>query len=165
VVGDDHVFVSKGYTTGAALFQFDAEKLTQAQKTGKPTEPTLIWNKTTNKKAVLKTKHSNVCIRAGFVYGLDEDILQCVDLASGKQIWKRGRYGQGQLLLIDDLLLVQAEDGRVVLVEANHKEHVELASFQAIEGEPCWNCPALAGPYLLVRNKNEAACYRLPLKE
>ena len=67
--------------------------------------------------------------------------------------------------MIDDLLMVQTEDGRIVLVEANPKEHVELASFQAIEGEPCWNCPALAGPYLLVRNKYEAACYKLPIIE
>jgi outer membrane protein assembly factor BamB len=165
VVGDGQVFISKGYTAGAALYQFDADKLSEAQKNGEPTKPELVWNKATNKKAVLKTKHSNVCIRDGFVFGLDEDILQCVELATGKQRWKRGRYGQGQILLIDDLLLVQAEDGRVVLVEANPEEHVELASFQALEDQPCWNCPALAGPHLIVRNKNEAACYKLPLVE
>ncbi|MEX2139597.1 MAG: PQQ-binding-like beta-propeller repeat protein [Pirellulales bacterium] len=165
VVDEDQVFVSKGYTTGAALYQFDSEKLRRAQATGQPTEPTLVWNKLTTKKALLKTKHSNVCIRDGYAYGLDEDILQCVELATGKQRWKRGRYGQGQLLLIDDLLLVQAEDGRVVLVEANPEEHVELASFQALEDQPCWNCPALAGPYLIVRNKYEAACYKLPVVE
>jgi outer membrane protein assembly factor BamB len=165
VVGDDRVFVSKGYTRGAALYQFDAEKLRQARDSGNATEPKLIWNKTTNKKTVLKTKHSNVCIRDGYVYGLDEDILQCVELATGRQRWKGGRYGQGQLLLIDDLLLVQAEDGRVLLVEANPEKHVELASIRALEGEPCWNCPALAGRYLLVRNKDEAACYELPLVE
>jgi hypothetical protein len=68
-------------------------------------------------------------------------------------------------LLIDNLILVQAEDGRVVLVEANPEKLVELGSFQAIEGEPCWNSPALSGPYLLVRNKDEAACYKLPTQQ
>jgi outer membrane protein assembly factor BamB len=165
VVGDDTIFVSKGYTTGAALYRFDAGQIAEAQKSGEPAAPKLVWNKITNKRAVLKTKHSNVCIRDGFVYGLDEDILQCVELSSGKQQWKRGRYGQGQLLLIDDLLLVQAEDGRILLVEANPNEHVELASIKALEEEPCWNCPALAGPYLLVRNKYEAVCYKLPSAE
>jgi outer membrane protein assembly factor BamB len=163
VVGNDRVFVSKGYTTGAALYQFDAAALKRAQAGGEPVEPQLLWNRQTTKRAVLKTKHSNVCIRDGFAYGLDEDVLQCVELDTGKQRWKRGRYGQGQLLLIDDLILVQAEDGRVALVEANPEEYVELASFQGLEGEPCWNCPALAGPYLLVRNKYEAACYRMPV--
>jgi outer membrane protein assembly factor BamB len=165
VVNGDQVFVSKGYTTGAALYQFDAEALKRAQKTGEPAEPEIVWNKRTTKKALLKTKHSNVCIRDGYVYGLDEDLLQCVELTTGKQQWKRGRYGQGQILLVDDLLLVQAEDGRVVLVEANPNEHIQVAGFQAVEGEPCWNCPALAGPYLLVRNKYEAACYKLPTLE
>ena len=163
VVGENQVFVSKGYTKGAGLFEFDPAAVREAAQSGKPTAPTRVWDNVTNARAVLKTKLSNVCFRNGFVYGLDEEILQCVDLATGKQQWKRGRYGQGQLLMIDDLLLVQTEDGRIVLVEANPKEHVELDSFQAIEGEPCWNCPALAGPYLLVRNKYEAACYKLPL--
>jgi outer membrane protein assembly factor BamB len=165
VVGDNRVFVSKGYTKGAGLFEFDAAAVRKALDTGEPTEPKTVWDKVTNRRAVLKTKLSNVCFRDGFVYGLDEEILQCVELETGKQQWKRGRYGQGQLLMIDNLLLVQTEDGRIVLVEANPKEHVELASFQAIEGEPCWNCPALAGPYLLVRNKYEAACYKLPILE
>jgi outer membrane protein assembly factor BamB len=164
VVGNQRVFISKGYTQGAALYQFNAEKLGRAREGGQPMRPDVVWNKATHKKAVLKTKHSNVCIRDGYVYGLDEDILQCVELATGRERWKRGRYGQGQLLLIDDLLLVQAEDGRVLLIEANPDEHVELASFQALAGEPCWNCPALAGRYLLVRNKDEAACYEMPLE-
>jgi outer membrane protein assembly factor BamB len=165
VVGDNRVFVSKGYTKGAGLFEFDPVAIQKAAQTGEPTTAKRIWDNRTTSRAVLKTKLSNVCFRDGFVYGLDEEILQCVELETGKQQWKRGRYGQGQLLMIDDLLLVQTEDGRIVLVEANPKEHVELASFSAIEGEPCWNCPALAGPYLLVRNKYEAACFKLPILE
>jgi hypothetical protein len=147
------------------LYEFDPQRLRQARDSGEPMEPTRIWDKGTHREAMLKTKHSNVCIRGDYVYGLDEDILQCVALATGEQQWKKGRYGQGQILLIDDLLLVQAEDGRVVLVEANPEKHVELGGFQAIEGKPCWNPPALAGPFLLVRNKYEAACYKLPLAE
>jgi outer membrane protein assembly factor BamB len=147
------------------LFEFDAGKLRAAHDEETTTEPKLVWDKSTNRKAVLKTKLSNVCFRGDYVYGLDESMLQCVELATGKEQWKRGRYGHGQLLLIDDLLLVQAEDGRVLLVEANPEQHVELGSFQAIEGEPCWNCPALAGRYFIVRNKDEAACYELPLLE
>jgi outer membrane protein assembly factor BamB len=164
-IGDNRVVISKGYTQGAALFELDAGKVRQARKTGEPAEAKRLWDRTTTKKTVLRTKHSNVCIYGDYAYGLDETVLQCVAIATGKERWRSGRYGQGQLLLIDDLLLVQAEDGRVLLVEANPAEHVELASFQAIEGEPCWNCPALAGPYLIVRNKYEAACYKLPLAE
>ncbi len=56
-----------------------------------------------------------------------------------------------------------AESGRVFLLEAtpDRPDHV-LGQFQAIEGIT-WNTFALYGPYLLVRNAQEAACYRLPL--
>lgn len=160
VVGPEHVFVSKGYSVGSALLKLAAADLEAAAEAGEPAEPEVEW-----KKNVMKTKLSNVCLRDGFVYGLDEEVLQCIELDSGRPRWKRGRYGHGQILMVHDLLLVQTEDGEVVLVEANPDKHVELGRFQAIDGEPCWNCPALAGRYLLVRNDQEAACYELPLEE
>ncbi len=51
----------------------------------------------------------------------------------------------------------------VVLLEATPEEHRELGRFQALHGKT-WNTPALAGPYLYVRNAGEAACYKLPAK-
>jgi outer membrane protein assembly factor BamB len=102
-------------------------------------------------------------IHDGHAYSLDDEILECVSLADGRRRWKRGRYGHGQLLLAGDVLLIQAEDGRVVLVEATPAEHRELAAFQAIDGKT-WNNPALAGRQLFVRNDREAACYELPLE-
>jgi hypothetical protein len=91
---------------------------------------------------------------------MDERILVCLDVASGDVQWKRGRYGYAQLLLIDDRLLILAEDGRVVLVEASPKAHREIASFQGIEGQT-WNHPVLTRGMLLIRNGAEAACYDL----
>ena len=111
----------------------------------------------------MKAKFTNVVHREGYLYGLDDGILASVDLASGERRWKGGRYGHGQLILVHDLLLVLAEDGRVVLVEATPEAHRELATFSALEGKT-WNHPALAGRLLFVRNDREAACYELPLE-
>ncbi len=56
----------------------------------------------------------------GYAYGLDEGMLDCIDLATGDKKWKRSRkYGHGQVLLVGDLLLVQAEDGDIALVEGD----------------------------------------------
>ena len=112
----------------------------------------------------MKSKFNNVAHRDGFIYGLDDGILACLDLATGQRRWKGGRYGHGQMLLVNDLLLVITEKGNVALVEATPDAFKEIASVPAIEGRT-WNNPALAGPYLLVRNSEEAACLKLSTVE
>lgn len=146
----DRVFVSSGYGIGCKLFQI-------ARDEQNVWSSALLWENIN-----LKAKFTNVVEHEGFVYGLDDGILVCLDLATGQRAWKRGRYGHGQLILIDDLLLIQAESGEVFLVEANPRAHVELGSFRALEGKT-WNNPAFAASYLLVRNDREAACYELAL--
>jgi len=89
-----------------------------------------------------------------------------IDLETGDRKWKGGRYGKGQVLLLENsgLLMVAAEDGRVVLLRADSKEHAEVASFKALEGKT-WNHPVVVGDRLYLRNSQEAACFPLPLAE
>ena len=61
-----------------------------------------------------------------------------------------------------DVLLVQAESGEVAMVELTPDRLHEIARFAAIDGKT-WNNLCLYGDLLLVRNAEEAACYRLPL--
>jgi outer membrane protein assembly factor BamB len=148
----DQLFVSTGYGKGCALIQVDKE--TDSNSAPKPR-----WE-----KLDMKTKFTTPVLYRGFIYGLDDGILECVDLQNGKRRWKDGRYGHGQILLAGGLLLVLAEDGRVVLVEPRPERLQELGRFQALEGKT-WNNPALAGKYLLVRNDREAACYELAVED
>jgi len=60
------------------------------------------------------------------------------------------------------LILVQAEDGYVALVEANPNEFKELARLPALH-DMTWNNPVLSGPYLLLRNDKEVVCYQVPV--
>jgi hypothetical protein len=66
------------------------------------------------------------------------------------------------LLESSDQILISAEDGRVVLLQADPAVHKELTSFQVLKGKT-WNHPVLVGDKLLVRNGSEAACYALPV--
>ena len=72
-----------------------------------------------------------------------------------------GDFGPGQILLVGDVMLVQAESGDVVMVEANPDKLVELGRIPALSDQT-WNNPCLYDHFLFVRNSVEAACYELP---
>jgi len=114
----------------------------------------------------LKPDFTDLIVHQGHVYGIDGGIFTCVDLKTGERKWKGGRYGKGQTVLLENsgLLLVSAEDGRVVLLRADPGEHSEVASFKGLEGKT-WNHPVVVGDRLYVRNAQEAACYQLPLAD
>jgi outer membrane protein assembly factor BamB len=127
----------------------------QGDKEWRLTDP--AW--TTEK---LKPSFNDFVIHEGHLYGLDDGILCCVDASSGQRVWKKGRYGFGQLLLLPDIneLLVLTEKGEVVRVAAKPQKHEEHGRFQAIEGKT-WNHPIIAHGKLYVRNSEEMACYDL----
>ena len=101
----------------------------------------------------------------GHLYGFDDSRFCCVDLSNGQEVWKEGLYGHGQVLLLasQGILLIQAVDGNVVLVQATPAEHNEIGKFTALKGKT-WNHPVVAHGMLFVRNGQEAACYRLRTK-
>ena len=150
VLPDNRVLVSSGYGVGSELLKI------QKNSDGKLTA-TRIW-----KSIRLKAKFSDLIYRDGFIYGLDDGIMVCIDADNGAEKWKDGRYGHGQEIMAGDLLLVTSESGEVILLDLNPQASRELTRFSALAGK-MWNPPALAGQYLLVRNERAAACYRLPL--
>jgi outer membrane protein assembly factor BamB len=111
----------------------------------------------------LKAKFANPVLHRGFVYALDDGVLVCLDPGDGERRWKSGRYGHGQVILVGDVLLVQTEDGEIVLVDPRPDQHRELTRLPVLS-QKTWNPPALAGRFLVLRNDVEAACYELPLK-
>ncbi len=145
------LFVSSGYGIGGRLFQLARDDQGKFSVTE-------LW-----KTSRMKAKFTNLVHREGYIYGLDDGVLACIDAATGQRRWKRGRYGHGQLILVEDVLLIQAEDGELVLVEATPETHRELATMPALNAKT-WNNPTLAAPYLLVRNDREAICYQLAVQ-
>ena len=158
----DRLLASSGYGVGAKLFRVDkhSNDLNDANATF---VAELVWE-----SLRLKSKFANFIYYDGFVYGIDDGIMVCIDLENGRRKWKAGRYGHGQLLLVrargedDGLLIVQGEHGEIILVEPSPDELRELTRFRALDGK-IWNPPTLAGRYLLVRNDAEAALFELPV--
>ena len=145
LVDENTVFVSAGYGHGSALVRVSEDNGAFAAAE--------VW-----KNNRMKAKFNPPVLHEGHVYGLDESILQCIDVQTGEQKWKGGRYGYGQVLLADGHLIIVTEQGDLVLVKATPESHQELARFSAISGKT-WNNPAIADGRLIVRNQTEMACY------
>ena len=78
----------------------------------------------------MKPAYNDFVVSDGAVYGFDGSIFCCVDAETGERRWKAGRYGHGQLLLLDDqkLLVVLSEAGDVILVAAQTGQHQEIGA-------------------------------------
>jgi outer membrane protein assembly factor BamB len=98
---------------------------------------------------------------AGHLYGLDTGRLVCVDAATGRKKWADGDFGNGQLVLAGDKIVVTSEKGKVALVAADPAEFRELGTAAVFDART-WNVPAVAGPFLFLRNHREIACLKLP---
>jgi outer membrane protein assembly factor BamB len=147
LLDSNRFFLSAAYMTGCTAVDVN--------RVGEVFQATALW-----RTRSLKTKFASAVLWQGFVYGLDEDILVCVDAQTGERKWKDGRYGYGQILLASGHLVIQCADGDLALVKATPDKWDEVARVRALRGKS-WNVPALGGGRLLVRNGAEMACYEI----
>lgn len=147
MVAENRFFISAGYGKGAALVEVAGS--------GKEFAARTVWENIN-----MKNKFNSSVLHEGYVYGLDEGILTCLDVNTGVRKWKGGRYGYGQVILASGNLIVSSDSGELALVKATPEQYSEVARFTAIQGKT-WNYPAIAGGKLLVRNANEMAAYNI----
>ena len=153
ILEDGTIFVGTGFGMGVRRLQVDLNEGEWRVQEG--------WTSTG-----LKPYYNDFVEYDGTLYGFDGRILAAVDTASGERLWKGGRFGNGQLLLIQDqgLLLVLSDRGEVALVKATTDRFEELSRFKAIDGKS-WNHPVIADGRLFVRNGEEMAAFQLSVKE
>lgn len=151
--GPDRFLIGKGYSGGSALAEVavtDEGKYEARER----------WSS----HRILKTKFTHACVDDGVAYALSNGTLEAVSVEDAKRLWMQGRgnrYGQGQMLLADDVLVIQDEMGDVAFAAADPERYRELSRLPALSSKT-WNIPTLAGRYLLVRNDEQAVCYLLP---
>ncbi|MDG2013905.1 MAG: PQQ-binding-like beta-propeller repeat protein, partial [Pirellulaceae bacterium] len=115
LVGENQVLLTKGYGAGAELIEINVDDGDFGVET--------LWKN----PRVLKTKLTNAVSYQGYLYALSDGILECVDAETGKRVWKKGRYGHGQLLLVGDKLVVHSEEGSLHLIKATPDAYQELS--------------------------------------
>ena len=160
VVAGDVVFCTAGYDIGGAACRVTRSSGGFSAKG--------LWRITGNKEVA--SIWSTPVEKDGFVYGMfgfkryGVGPLKCVDLKTGAVRWEKPDFGAGQVILNGKQLLVLADDGQLVVVEAMPEAYKEIARFKALAGK-CWSTPALCDGRLYVRSTKEGACFDLAVKE
>lgn len=153
VVDGDIVYCSAGYGVGGG-----ACKIT---KDGDHFTATELWKIPGDKKVA--NHWSTPVAKDGYLYGMfsfkkfGSGPMKCVELLTGKIMWEQPGFGAGNVILAGDKVIALADDGHVVIVEAQSTAYKEVARAKVIEGK-CWSTPALSDGRLYIRGTQEGAC-------
>ena len=103
--------------------------------------------------------HYNSCVLLdGYIYGFDNSILKCIELASGEMMWSDRSVGKGSLVAAQGHLFVLGEHGDLAVVEATPQEYLEKGRLKALDSRRAWTPPALANGRIYIRDLEHAAC-------
>ena len=145
IVRGDYVFISSGYSMGCALVRIfkDGEGLGVKQ---------------VYKNNLMRNHYATCVLHKDYLYGFDEGYLTCMSFPEGrKRIWKEGKFGRGNLLLVGEHLLVLGKNGKLALVEPTPAGYREQALCSVSEN-PCWSAPAVAHGRVYIRDDEHVMC-------
>ncbi len=156
LAGENRFLVGKGYGGGSALVEVTAD-----------TDGELIAKSVWQSGRVLKTKFADTVAIGDTAYALSNGSLEAVAIADGEQRWqqpRRERSGQGQILVVEDTIVVQDEAGDVLFVQLDEDQYQLELRLPALNSKT-WNVPTIAGRHLIVRNDRDVICFLLPKRE
>ncbi len=133
VVGQE-IFISSGYNHGCSLIRIE-----QGQ-------PVKVWE---NKN--MRSKLSGPVVINGYIYGIDDTQLVCLDWKTGEKKWAEKSVGMGSLMAADGKLIVLSDAGKLMIVKAMPEKFELISSAQILEGR-CWTMPTLANGKIYARN-------------
>ncbi|MDB5305306.1 MAG: outer rane biosis protein [Phycisphaerales bacterium] len=153
VIGGDIVYCSAGYGVGAGAFR--------VEKSGEKWSTKVLWQ--TPKEN--QNHWTTALYHDGYLYGLygfkefKTEPLKCLDIKTGKPVWSKEGFGQGGLILAGGNILIQGDQGQLVLAEATPKGYHELAQAKPLSGK-AWQMPVLAEGKIFTRTSDhgEAVC-------
>lgn len=151
VVYEDIVYCSAGYGVGAGAFKIS--------KNGSALSAEQLWRRENE----CFNHWSTPVVKDGYLYGMfsfkeyGKGPLACVDIRTGKDIWKEPGFGPGQVILSGDKIIALSDSGEVVIAEANPEKFIELKRNAVLKGK-VWSYPVLAYDRLFARSTQEGVC-------
>ncbi len=159
--GDDKLYVTAGYSTGAMLLQ--------VKKDGAGTYSVEMLARTSPEEG-LACEQQTPIYHNGLLYSImpkDAGPLNgqfvCYD-TEGNLVWASGndnRFGLGPFLLADNKFFILDDDGKLTMIDATAGEYRQLGQAQVLHGHDAWGPLAIAGDRLLLRDMNNLACVNL----
>ncbi len=143
------LFVASGEQVGSALFELTADG-----------PPKVVWE-SRGKMGVMTTYWANAVIHDGYLYGLSGEFdkvidLNCVELATGKLMWSRKKFGKAALTLAQGQLFLVTKTGDLVLVHCNPKGYLERGRVRLLGDNR--TVPTLADRRLYLRDLQNIYC-------
>jgi outer membrane protein assembly factor BamB len=163
VVIDDRVFISECYGPGSALLKV------------KSAGYDVLWTDADKRFDKSMRCHWNTPIyHDGYLYACsgrhtNEAELRCIELASGKVMWRQPDLTRSSLLMVDGHFICLTEDGKLLLLKVNSRKYEEISRMELYKhGEvdsllrpPCWAAPILSHGRLYVRGHDNLLCFQL----
>jgi len=150
VFHEGHLFVSSAYGVGCNGFKVTRNKAGFSAKQ-------IYANKSIS-------NHHGGCIRVGdYVYGSSGGTLACLELKTGKEMWRKRSAGKGSIVVVDGKIILRAEKGPIALVELNPKAYKEISQFDQPDRSKAkaWPHPVVANGILYIRDQSILLAYDL----
>jgi outer membrane protein assembly factor BamB len=162
VVVDDEVFISETYGPGSALLKVKRGGYDVLREESKQAKS-------------MQTHWMTPIYHDGYLYGSSgrhkkNAELRCIELATGKVMWRVPGLGRTSLLMVDGHFICLSEVGAVILMKVNPqkfeavsiiREVHEAGKDDALLEEPCWAAPILAHGLMYIRGEGRLVCLEL----
>ncbi|SVC65689.1 uncharacterized protein METZ01_LOCUS318543, partial [marine metagenome] len=147
---EGHVFVSSAYGVGCNGFKVSYNDKNFSAK------------QTYANKSI--ANHHGGCIRVGdYVYASSSSTLACVNLKTGKEMWKERSAGKGSIVVVNNKIILRAESGPIALVELNPNAYKQISKLSHPDRSRAraWPHPVVSNGVLYIRDQDILLAYDL----
>ena len=168
VIHGNRIFITESYEKGGCLLEVTEDRSLR-----------VVWQDRRRQQSIASHWMTPV-YHAGYLYGVSGEssgnaVLRCVDWETGAVQWSQSGLTRATLLLVDDLLVCQSEDGVMRFIEPTAEKYTPLAEFRLVAGDadsevapgspllkrPVWAAPVLSHGLLFVRGDGRLVCAEL----
>ncbi len=147
VISGDLVFVASGYNYGCALLKISGGNVEK------------MW-----KNKNMRSHMSGPVLLDGFLYGINQNQLTCLDLKTGLVKWSDKSIGNGSLMAADGKLIVLSEKGELITAIASPEAFKPITTTKILSNTS-WTPPVLANGKIFARDHTgDMVCVELNTK-